>query len=70
MARPCTRRNAEKTPTNSIGILKPIPAVFRAITATLASTPSLLGRYIDKDLQKATKFDLKLFVKHQKHGQL
>ena len=45
-------------------------AVFRAFSPTPASAPGLLWRYRDKDLQRATKLALKLFVKGQEHGQL
>ena len=56
------------------------PAVFRAPTPALAqapapilalaSTPDPQGRYTDKDLQRATKLALELFVKDQEHSQL
>ena len=68
MAGSHTRRNTGRVPINDSGTPKPIPTVFCAFSP--ASTLGLLGRYIDKDLQRATKLALKLFVKNQKHGQL
>ena len=41
---------------------------FLIKTPALASASGSLGRYIDKNLQKATKLILKLFVKGQKYG--
>ena len=80
MAGPRTRRNAGKAPTNGSGTPKPTPAISCASNPAPAQAPastpafaSALGppeRYTDKDLQKATKLTLKLFVKGQEHGQL
>ena len=82
MAEPCTCRNASGTFTNDNGIPKPIsviscaptftsvPAQILALISTSTSASSLLERYIDKNLQRATKLILKLFAKDQKHNQL
>ena len=86
MARPCTRRNTGGASINDNGTSKPTPAVSRASTPApaqtpataqapaptlaLASVPVPLERYTDKDLQKAIKLRLKLFVKDQEYGQL
>ena len=48
----------------------PAPAQAPASTSAPASAPGLLGRYMDKNLQRATKLALELFVKGQGHGQL
>ena len=45
-------------------------AQTHASTPTPASTPGLLGRYTDKDLQKAIKLAIELFVKGQEYHQL
>ena len=44
------------------------PAPAQALALTLAA--GLLGRYTNKDLQRATKLALELFVKSQEHSQL
>ena len=81
MAKPRTRHNAGGAPTNDNDTPKPTPAVSRALTPApaqaLAPTPAPVsssvpgppGRYTDKNLQRATKLALKLFVKGQEHGQ-
>ena len=63
-----------KVPIEGNGIL----AIFYALTLALARASAYtpipvlaLGpqaRYIDKDLQRATKLALELFLKGQKHG--
>ena len=70
MARSRTRRNAGGASTNSSDTLKPTPAVYHTPTLALASASGLPERYTDKDLQRATKLALELFVKDQEHGQL
>ena len=81
-----TRRNASGAPTNNSGTFKPTPAISCAPTLAPAQTPvstqapapilasasvpGLPGRYMDKNLQKATKLALESFVKGQKYGQL
>ena len=73
-----THRKVGGAPTNNNGTSKPTPAIFCASTLTPAQvsvpTPTLaldlLGRYMDKNLQKATKLALELFVKGQEYGQL
>ena len=79
MAGLCTRYNppsgdknelASGAFTNNSGTPVPTPAVFQAPTPAPASAPGLPERYTDKNLQKATKLALKLFVKGQEHGQL
>ena len=70
MAGPCTRRNASGALINDSDTPKPIPTVSCTSIFTLAqaffsapaSTPGLLRRYIDENLQKATKLALKSFV--------
>ena len=78
MAGPHTCHNIGRDSMNSSGTPKPTSAVFRAPSPTptyaLAPTPALAsalgppGRYTNKDLQRATKLALKLFVKGQKHS--
>ena len=80
MAGPRTHRNASGAPTNGSGTSKPTPAISRAPTPapaqasapipTPASALGPPGRYTDKNLQRATKLALELFVKGQEHGQL
>ena len=70
MVGPRTGRNASRALISSSGTPKPTPAVSHAPTSALVSALGSLGRYTDKDLQRATKLALKLFVKGQKHGQL
>ena len=82
MAGPCTRRNIGGVPTNNSNTPKPIFAVSYALifvpvhasaltlVLAFASILSLLNKYTDEDLQRATKLALQLFVKNQKHGQL
>ena len=50
----------------------PVPTEALAPTQApaSASVPGSPGRYIDKDLQKATKLALESFVKGQEHDQL
>ena len=52
----------------------PISTPTQALAPTFASAAvsisGLSSRYTDKDLQRATKLTLKLFVKGQEHGQL
>ena len=54
----------------------PVPTEASAPTQVLTPTPALAsalgppGRYTDKNLQRATKLALELFVKGQKFGQL
>ena len=70
MARSCTRCNAGGAFTDDCGTPVPISAISRTFTSAFASILGLPGRYIDKDLQRATKLVLKLFVKGQELGQL
>ena len=84
MAGPRTCRNAGGAPINDRNISVSKPAVSCTPTPALAQTlalaqapapvsasaPSSPGRYTDKDLQKATKLALELFVKGQEYGQL
>ena len=53
-----------RTPTSA-----PAQALDLTLAPVLASVPGPPGRYIDEDLQRATKLALKSFVKGQKHGQ-
>ena len=77
MAWPRTCRNAGGASTNNSGTPEPIPAVFcaptsapaQALAPAPASVSGPLGRYMDEDLQRATKLALQLFVKGQEHGQ-
>ena len=77
MAGPCTRRNVDGAPTNDSGTPKLTPAISRTPTPApaqaqapaSASVLGLPGRYTDKDLQRATKLALELFVKGHKYGQ-
>ena len=57
-------------PIDNSGTPKPTPTVFYPLTLAPASASDPPGRYTNKDLQKATKLALKLFVKGQEHGQL
>ena len=70
MAGSYTRRNASKDFTNNSGTSDLTLIIFRISTFTFTFTLGLLGRYMHKNLQKATKLILKLFVKGQKHSQL
>ena len=70
MAGPCTCRNTGGAPTNGSGTPELTPAVSRAPTPALASAPGPSGRYINEDLQRATKLALESFVKGQELGQL
>ena len=84
MARPCTRRNAGGASINDSGIFVSTPAVFcaliftpvqtlapaQAFTSAFTFASGLPERYIDKNLYRAIKLTLKLFVKGQKYGQL
>ena len=73
MAGPHTRRNAGGAPINGSSTLEPISAVSCASTPILAqvftstpapaSVPGPPGRYTNKNLQRATKLALELFVK-------
>ena len=77
MAGPRTRRNTGRALTDDSGTPKSTPAVSCIPTSAPAQAPApapafvlgLLARYTDKDLQKANKLALKLFIKGQKHGQ-
>ena len=70
----CGKDKLAKAPTKEDSILAishaPILALAQAFASAPASTLGPPERYIDKDLQKATKLALKLFVKDQKHVQL
>ena len=70
IAKPCTRRNAGRTPINDSSTPILTPTVSRAFIST--STPVFVlgppGRFINKDLQRTTKLALKLFVKGQEHS--
>ena len=68
MAEPRTYRNAGGAPTNDNDTLKPILVISCASTCTFVSALGPPERYMNKDLQRATKLALKLFVKGQKHG--
>ena len=82
MAGPHIRRNAGGAHTNDSGTPKltiavsriPTPAMAQAPAPTpvpaLASVSGPPGRYMDENLQRATKLALKLFVKGQEHDQL
>ena len=84
MARPRTRRNAggasiddSGTPVSTPAIicaLTPAPAQTHAPAQALAPAPTSVpgpsGRYMDEELQRATKLAIELFVKGQEHGQL
>ena len=82
MAGPYINWNTSRVFTNDSGSLNPILTVFYISTSILAlvqalilifatvSTSKLSEKYIDKDLEKATKLALKSFVKSQKHDQL
>ena len=70
MVKTCTRYNAGGALTNSSGTTKPTPAVSYTFTPAFVSALGPPERYTDKDLQRATKLALELFVKGQKHGQL
>ena len=70
MTGPRIRRNASGAPTNDSGTFELTPAIFRAPTPAPASDPGPLGRYTDKDLQRATNLALESFVKGQEHSQL
>ena len=48
----------------------PAPAQTLAAAPAPAFVPGPPGRYMDENLQKATKLALKLFVKGQEYGQL
>ena len=69
--------NAGKALIDNSGTSKLTPTIFCAPTPAPPQAPapapaSVLGppgRYTDKDLQKATKLALELFVKGQEHGQ-
>ena len=71
MAGPRIRRNAGGAPTDDSGTPKPTPAISHAPTLAPAqapapapaSVPGPPGRYIDKNLHKATKLALESFVK-------
>ena len=69
MARPYTHHNAGGAPTNGSGTPEPTPAVSCAPIPAPAFGPGPPGRYTNKDLQKATKLVLELFVKGQEYGQ-
>ena len=78
MAGSCTNCSTDKAFTNDSGTpdptsavsyaLTPAPVQASAFTLALIFTPSLLSRYMDKNLQRATKLALKLFVKGQKYN--
>ena len=72
MAGSRTRRNTGGAPTNDSGTPVPTPAVSFAPTLAPApaSVPGPLGRYTNKDLQRATKLALESFVIGQEDGQL
>ena len=70
MAKPRTRRNAGGASINGSGTPKPTPAIFCASTLASAAAPGPLGKYTDKDMQRATMLALELLVKGQEHGQL
>ena len=70
MVGPCTCCNTGGALTDDSGILVPTLVVSHAPTPALASALSLPGRYTNKDLQRATKLVLELFVKDQEHSQL
>ena len=71
MTRPQSCRNTSRAPTDDSGTPKPIPAISRAPTPAfaLASVPGPLKRSTNKDMQRATKLALELFVKSQEDGQ-
>ena len=77
MAGLCTCRNADGNLINNSNISNLIPIVsctpICALVLAFISAPTpvlgLLRRYLDKNLQKATKLALKLFVKGQEHSQ-
>ena len=72
MAGSCTYRNTGRDPTNDSGTLVSTSTVSCILTPALvfASISGPPGKYTDKDLQRATKLALELFVKGQEHGQL
>ena len=72
---PCGKDElARETLTESSGTPTPTFAISRALTPTLAQVFALIlgppSRYTDKDLQKAIKLPLGLFVQGQEYGQL
>ena len=78
MAKPCTRYNTGGDSTNDSDILNFKFVIFcasnfapaQALILALAPAAGPLGRYMNKNLQKAAKLALELFVKGQEHSQL
>ena len=70
MAGSHTRCNAGGAFTNGSATPEPTPTISRALIPALASIPGPPERYTNKNLQRAIKMALELFIKGQKHGQL